>query len=153
MKRKEFAKDYEPKNASNLKVGIVVSSWNGDITENLLAGAKGILRAWQVSEKNIHVLRVAGSFEIPYGCLTLIKKKKPDCLIALGCLIKGETKHDEYIASAVSHALMRLSLDYAVPIGFGIITANDLKQARTRSSADTNKGTEAAIAALDLALL
>ena len=111
-----------------------------------------ILREWRVSEKNTNVLRVAGSFEIPYGCLNLIQKK-PDAIIALGCLIKGETKHDEYIASAVSHGIMRLSLDYKIPIGFGVITANNITQAKARSSGNANKGAEAAIAALEMALL
>lgn len=133
-------------------MGIVVSSWNGDITRNLLAGAEKILHEWHVPEKNIHVLRVAGSFEIPYGCLKLIRRSKPDAIIALGCLIKGETKHDEYIASAVSHGIMRLSLDYKIPIGFGVITANNLAQAKARSRGSTNKGAEAAVAALEMAL-
>ena len=153
MKRKEFAKDNKPKNASSLKVGIVVSSWNGDITKNLLVGAKKVLHEWKVPEKNVRILRVTGSFEIPYGCLKLIARKKLDAIIALGCLIKGETKHDEYIASAVSHGIMRLSLDYKIPIGFGVITASNVAQAKVRSSGSTNKGAEAAIAALEAALL
>src|SRR3989344_835328 len=138
MRRTEYAKDYEPRAASKLRVGIVVSRWNSDITERLLAGAQEILRAWHVAPKRVTVMHVAGSFEIPYVCLALIKKKKPDAVIALGCIIKGETDHDRYIASAVSH---------------GIITANNLKQAEARATGDANKGKEAAVAALEAALL
>lgn len=153
MRRTEYAKDYEPQDASGLSVGIVVSRWNSDITEGLLEGAREILRAWKVREKNVTIVRVAGSFEVPFGCLKLLKKKKrPDAVIALGCLIKGETKHDEYIASAVALGIMRLSLDHATPIGFGIVTANDLKQAQARSRGVSNKGKEAAVAALEAAL-
>ena len=153
MQKKEFAKDYAPRDASKLKVGIVVSQWNSEVTDGLLAGAREILHAWKVREKNISVVHVAGSFEIPYGGLALLKTKKIDCIVALGCLIKGETKHDEYIASAVSHGIMSLSLSSRLPIGFGVITANNFSQAKKRSTGDTNKGKEAAIAALEAALL
>ncbi|OGG70668.1 6,7-dimethyl-8-ribityllumazine synthase [Candidatus Kaiserbacteria bacterium RIFCSPHIGHO2_12_FULL_53_13] len=153
MRRTEYAKDYEPRDASKLRVGIVVSRWNSDITERLLAGAQEILRAWHVAPKRVTVMHVAGSFEIPYVCLALIKKKKPDAVIALGCIIKGETDHDRYIASAVSHGIMQVSLSQKIPVSFGIITANNLKQAEARATGDANKGKEAAVAALEAALL
>lgn len=154
MQRTEYAKDYESKDASLLSVGIVVSRWNSDVTESMLQGAQETLAKWKVKEKNIAVVRVAGSFEIPFGALTLLnRKKKPDAILALGCLIKGETKHDEYIASAVAHGITDLSLAYATPISFGVITANNLEQAKERSRGISNKGCEAAVAALEAALL
>ena len=154
MQRKHYAKLVHPKDASKLSVGIVVSEFNGDITENLLRGALHTLRAWRVKRSNIHILRVPGSFEIPLGCVKLLgAKKKPDCLVALGCVIKGDTKHDEYISSAVSHGLTRIMLEYKVPVGFGVITPNNVAQARARSQGASNKGAEASVAALEMALL
>lgn len=153
MQRKQYAKDYKPKDASALRVGIVVSEWNSDITENMLAGARETLRTWGVKEKNVHVVHVAGSFEIPYGCLKFLKTKKIDTILALGCIIKGETDHDRYIAGAVSQGIMDLMLQYNVPISFGVLTTNNLAQAQARAQGEENKGCEAAVAALSAALL
>ena len=137
-----------------LRIGIVVSRFNADITERMLAGALETLRAWRVREGSIEVIHVPGSFEIPFACRTLVSgKKKPDAIIALGCIIKGETDHDRYIASAVSHGIMQVMLEHGVPISFGVITTNNLKQAEVRSRGKANKGIEAAVAALESALL
>ena len=153
MQRTEYAKDYEPRDASRLRVGIVISRWNSEITGSLLEGAEEMLRAWRVDTKHVTIVRVAGSFEIPYGCLTLLKQKKFDAVIALGCIIKGETDHDRYIASAVSQGIMDLSMRYGIPVSFGVITANNVEQARARATGDANKGKEAVVAALEAALL
>ncbi|MBI5456818.1 6,7-dimethyl-8-ribityllumazine synthase [Candidatus Kaiserbacteria bacterium] len=153
MQRKHYALPVRAKDASKLRVGIVISRFNADITDNLLCGARETLEQWGVKKANVHVFHVPGSFELPLGALKLIRKKKLDCIVALGCVIKGETKHDEYIASAVSHGFIRLMLDHAIPIGFGVITPNSLAQAKVRSRGKTNKGSEATIAALEMALL
>lgn len=142
-----------PVSLSNLRIGIVVSEFHSDITGRLLDGALAALEKCKVKRKNIDILRVPGSFEIPFGCLSFIDKKRYRALVALGCIIKGKTNHDVYIASAVSRAIIRLSLDHRVPIGFGIITANNLAQAKARSSRDANKGKEAALAAVSMAAL
>ena len=155
MQRKHYTKRQAAGDASLLTIGVVVSQFNSDITGTMLEGALATLRAWKVKDRNIHICRVPGSFEIPLGCAKLLRArgKKPDALIALGCVLRGETKHDEYISLAVSHALQRLMLDYHVPIGFGVITPNNLAQAKARSRGKANKGIEAAIAALRMALL
>ncbi|PIR82775.1 6,7-dimethyl-8-ribityllumazine synthase [Candidatus Kaiserbacteria bacterium CG10_big_fil_rev_8_21_14_0_10_59_10] len=154
MQRKEYARKKKTGDASGLSVGVVVSEFNHDITGGLLEGALDTLRAWKVAERSIAIVRVPGSFEIPLACRNLLKgRKKLDAIVALGCVIKGETKHDEYISSAVSQALIRLMLDTGVPIGFGIITPNSLAQAKARSRGKENKGREAAAAALLMALL
>ena len=153
MQRKHYEKEIAQKDASKLKVGVVVSRFNEDITGGMLEGALATLRAWGVKEKNITVVHVPGSFELPYGALQIIKKRKPHAVIALGCIIKGDTDHDKYIAEAVSHGLMRLSLDGAIPVSFGVITTNNLEQAVVRSTGKINKGPEAAVAALESALL
>lgn len=153
MRRREYEKKKAAGNASGLSVGIVVSRFNEDITESMLDGARSTLRMWKVREKDIHVVRVYGSFEVPFACARLIKRKKLDAVIAIGCIVKGETRHDEYLARATTDGLMRVMLDYNVPVGFGIITTNDLKQAHARSRGVGNKGSEAAAAALEAALM
>ena len=153
MQRSEYAKKRAARDASKLKVGIVVSRFNEDVTEGLLLGALEELRAWKVRARNIRVVRVPGSFEIPFGCSQIIKRWKPDAIVALGCVIKGETEHDRYIAGAVAQGITRLSLTRGVPISFGVLTTNTLKQARVRSRGATNKGPEAAAAAMEMALL
>jgi len=142
------------KNASALKVGIVVSNYYADtITGKLLLGAQAVLKEWKVLPKNITVVRVPGCFEIPYGCITLLERKKFDALITLGCIVGGETDHDKYIASAVSQGIMDLMREYKIPIAFGVITVDNLAQAEARSMGKNNKGIEAAVAALEAAFL
>lgn len=153
MQRKDTKKGLATRDGSKLKVGIVVSTYYDDITGRMLAGALEALRAWQVAEKNIAIVRVSGSFEITYGCLSLLKRKKYDAIITLGCIIKGETKHDEYIAHAVAQGIVNLMIAYKTPITFGVMTTNDLSQAIARSTGQNNKGVEAAVAALEMALL
>lgn len=135
---------------SKLKIGIVVSKFNSDITESLLSGALKFLEKNKIKKENIKIVRVPGSFEIPLACLRLAKAKKYDALIALGCVIKGETDHYYYISSTTSHGIMDVMLKYNIPIGFGVITVNNLKQARARSGSKNNKGFEAAEAAVEM---
>jgi 6,7-dimethyl-8-ribityllumazine synthase len=153
MQRKNYNKKIILPDGSKLRIGIVVSEFNKDITENMLTGALSVLDGAKVKKANVNILRVPGSFEIPYGCLKLIKSKKPNAIIALGCIIKGETTHDQYIASAAANGIMDVMLKSKVPIAFGIITTNNLKQAEVRSTGKTNKGREAAITALEMALM
>ena len=153
MQRKHYDKEIERKDASKLRVGVVVSRFNEDITGRMLEGALETLRAWGVKEKNITVAHVPGSFVLPYGALKIIKKTKPHAVVALGCVIKGDTDHDKYIADAVSYGLMRLSIDHFIPVSFGVITTNNLEQAVVRSTGKSNKGPEAVVAALESALL
>lgn len=152
MQRKNYDKKEILPDGSKLRVGVVVSEFNADITESMLKGALETLAETGVKKSNIAVMRVPGSFEVPYGCLKLLKAKKPDAIVALGCIIKGETDHDKYIASAVSQGIMDITLNYGIPVAFGIITTNNLKQAKIRSTGKTNKGREAAIAALKMVL-
>jgi 6,7-dimethyl-8-ribityllumazine synthase len=153
MQRKHYAKKILLPDGSRLRIGIVVSDFNADITAPMLAGALATLGACKVKKGNIRVVHVPGSFEIPFGCLTLIKSGKYDALIALGCIIKGETTHDVYIATAASNGIMSISLEHGIPIAFGVITTNNLAQAKIRSSGKTNKGDEAAITAITMAKL
>ncbi len=138
---------------SHLRIGIVVSRYHEDITGKLLDGALETLQACGVKKNNIYVLPVPGSFEIPFGCLSLLKKKRYDALVTLGCVIKGQTDHNHYISSAVLESIMNLSLDYNVPIGLGVVTVNNMAQAKARSTDEDNKGKDAALAAISMALV
>ncbi len=149
MLRTEF-KPREAGNGATLRVGVIVSRFNEDITNALLAGALDTLEAWKVKDKNITVVRTPGAFELPLAASRLLKTKKYDALVAIGCVIKGETKHDEYISSAVSHGLTQLMIEYRIPIGFGVITPNSLAQAKARATGKTNHGASAAQAALEM---
>ncbi len=153
MQRKEYSKKKTVKDASKLKVGIVASRFNEDVTDSMLEGARATLKEWRVKDANVHEARVYGSFEIPLACAELIRRHELDAVVAIGCIIKGETRHDEYLARATTDGLMRLMLDTGVPVGFGIITTNNLKQALARSRGNANKGSEATVAALELALI
>lgn len=152
MRRKEYEKKRETRDASRLSVGIAVSRFNEDITGAMLEGARALLAEWGVREHNVHIVHTYGSFELPLACERLVDKHSLDALIAIGCIVKGETNHDVYLAHATSDGLMRVMLDTKIPVGFGVITTNDLKQAKARSKGDANKGREAAEAALGAAL-
>jgi len=135
-----------------LKMGVVVSDFNSDITHALLDGATETLLKWEVKKENIWVKHVPGGFEIPFGCQQLLEERKLDAIVALGCVLKGETRHDEYISNAVAQGIMHLMLAHNIPISFGVLTPNTLEQARARSQGDANHGKSAAEAALEMAL-
>src|SRR5688572_8526172 len=139
---------------SSFKIGIVVSAWNSDITNALLEGAKETLLKAGVQDNNIEVLYVPGSFELPWGARQITKPGKKDAVICLGCIIQGETKHDEYIASAVASGIMQLGLMSGIPVIFGVLTTNTEEQATDRAGGKHgNKGSEAALAALQMAIV
>lgn len=136
------------------KIGIVVAEWNAQITHAMLNGARETLLQAGVLAENIEVLSVPGSFELPWGARQLIKGDKKDAIICIGCVIHGETKHDEYIASAVANGIMQLSLTSGIPIVFGVLTTENIDQARERSGGKHgNKGSEGAVTALHLAYI
>jgi 6,7-dimethyl-8-ribityllumazine synthase len=133
------------------KIVIVRARFNEAITKGLLDGAKRGLLELGVAEKNIRVVEVPGSFDIPYGIMRGVKKFKPHGVVALGAIIKGETKHDEYIANAVFHTLHELTEEFNRPITCGVITTHSLEQAHARSDeSDRNVGYQAAHAAIEL---
>lgn len=145
-------------NGSRLRVGIVVSDYNADITHPMLQSAMDTLTACGVKPANIRTVHVPGGFEVPFGCLALLNEKGRgahhyDALITLACVMKGETTHDVYIATAATNGIMDLSLHYGVPIAFGVLTTNTLAQAKARSTGRNNKGVEAAITAITMAQL
>ena len=136
------------------KFGIVVSDWNREITDQLLEGCTQTLRKHGADDESIDISRVPGTFELPMGARLLASGQKLDAIICLGCVIKGETRHDEYIAQATANGIMQLGLMLNIPVIFGVLTPNNLEQARERAGGKHgNKGEEAALTALQMAAL
>ena len=130
--------------ASGCKVAIVVTRWNELITNNLLQGAKKAFLRCGGKEANLTVVWVSGAFEVPLACKKLAESGKYNGVVALGCVIRGSTPHFEYVAGEASKGIMNTSLTCGIPIGFGLLTTDNLEQAMERSGAKAgNKGAEA----------
>ena len=145
---------FTPKDASKYTFAIVRARFNVRATEGLLEGAYKALKESGASESQVKTYEVPGSYDIPYGVQVATRGENPDAIISLGVIIKGETNHDEHIATAVFSELHRLEAEYKLPITLGIITTNTLEQARARSGDDdANVGYQAAHAAVELLYL
>jgi len=139
---------------SMMKVGIVVSEWNEEITTKLLEGTLNTLKSNGVKEENINVKTVPGSFELPYGARIVAEQHSPHAVICIGCVIRGETSHFDYICKGVTYGITELNLDYDIPFIFGVLTTENKKQALDRAGGKYgNKGDEAAVTALKMAAL
>jgi 6,7-dimethyl-8-ribityllumazine synthase len=139
-------------NGVRRSVGIVVSRYNGDITTKLLDGALNALTAAGVQRDRIDVLQVPGAFELPLGAMALAKSRRYACVVALGCVIRGETPHFDFIAAEAASGLQLAALETGVPVVLGVLTTEDRRQAEARAGGDHgNKGAEAASSALEMA--
>ncbi|MGA0042152.1 MAG: 6,7-dimethyl-8-ribityllumazine synthase [Flavobacteriaceae bacterium] len=139
--------------ADQLRIGIVVAEWNGDITQNLFQGALDTLLALGVSVDRIQRSNVSGSFELIYGCRSMLNNHL-DAVIAIGSVIRGETSHFDFVCQAVSYGIAELNLKGETPVIFCVLTDDTLEQAQSRSGGKLgNKGSEAAVAAVRMALL
>jgi len=134
-----------------LRIAVVVSRFNEDITKRLLRGALGALEEHGVQDPD--VLWVPGSLELPVTALTLAEKGGHDAIVCLGCVIRGETYHFEVVAGQAAAGIMQVQLDTGVPVAFGVLTTDDKEQALARSGSKNNKGAEAAEAAIEMANL
>ena len=128
-------------------VGIVVSRFNGEISNRLLESALEALAAAGVAEERITVMPVPGAFELPIGAMALAKTRRYSCVIALGCVVRGETAHFEYVAGEAASGLQLAGLETGVPVAFGVLTVDTAEQAEAR----VDKGADAARAALEMA--
>ena len=139
--------------AGEMAFGIVVAEWNAHITHALYEGCYDTLLKHGVKPENIHTAQVPGSFELPVGARILYgKHKQLDAVICLGCVIKGETSHNEYINNAVAQGLISLSIATGSPFIFGVLTPNDEQQGIDRAGGQYgNKGVEAAVTAIRMA--
>ncbi len=135
-----------------MRVAVVVSRYNETITRALLEGALRTFRKHKVASAPKDIVWVPGAFEIPLAVQALARSRKYDAVIALGCVLKGETLHNHYISRSVAQALMDIGLETKIPVAFGVLTPNSLKQAKARSGkGSANKGEEAAEAAIEMA--
>ena len=139
-------------NAKNFRFGIVVSEWNDNITEGLYKGAVAALLDCGATEDNIVRFNVPGSFELVYGAQRMIVTQEVDVVITIGCVIKGETMHFEFVCEGVTQGIKDLNVQTDVPVIFCLLTDNNEQQSLDRSGGKHgNKGTEAAIAAIKMA--
>jgi 6,7-dimethyl-8-ribityllumazine synthase len=128
-------------------VGVVVSRFNGEISNRLLESALEALAAAGVAEERITVMPVPGAFELPIGAMALAKTRRYSCVIALGCVVRGETAHFDYVAGEAASGLQLAGLETGVPVAFGVLTVDTAEQAEAR----VDKGADAARAALEMA--
>ena len=142
------------RHAAGCRFAVVVSRFNEEITAGLLQGALDTLEQAEVSTDDITIVRVPGAFEIPLAAMRLAETGQFDAVVTIGCLIKGDTMHFEYIASACSQGIVQASTATGVPIAFGVLTTLTEEQAAARSEpGPENKGREAALAAIEMATL
>jgi len=141
-------------NAEGLRVAVIASRFNDEIVDGLLRGALDCLSRHGAADDSVHVYRVPGAFEIPALAAKLIEAGGSDAIVTLGCLLRGDTPHFDFISAQVTNDLSRVAAEAKFPVAFGVITCNTLEQAVERSSAGSgNKGWEAALAAIEMANL
>jgi 6,7-dimethyl-8-ribityllumazine synthase len=137
--------------AATMRIGIVVSEWNDDITDNLLKGALDVLKQAGLPEDNLRVVHVPGSFELPLGAAWLLENSRMHGVIALGSVIRGETAHFDFVCQAVAQGVKDVALKFMRPVIFGVLTDDNRQQSIDRSGGKHgNKGVEAAVACLKM---
>ena len=136
-----------------LRIAIVRARFNETVTSKLLAGCQRALRDAHVSARSVLTVDVPGSFELPFMAAHLARRRsKPDAIVCLGAIIKGETEHDVHIARAASLGIGLVARQYNLPVIFGVLTTRSLRQAMARTTGTHNKGYEAGMSAVELAL-
>jgi 6,7-dimethyl-8-ribityllumazine synthase len=128
------------------RFAVIASEYNSVIMDRLIDGAKRVLKGQQ----QVSVIRVPGSFELPLAAKKAAQSKKYDAIVALGCVMRGETDHFEFISASVSDGLQHVALETGIPVGFGVLTVDTVQQAMDRSGDSGNKGSEAAMTALEM---
>ncbi len=136
--------------AARFKFAVVCAQFNSSITEALLAGALDALKS--CGAVDIEVVKVPGAWELPIVAKTMAERNKPDAIIALGAVIRGDTPHFDYVAGQAASGLMAVQLETGIPVAFGVLTTNTIEQAADRAGGkDGNKGYDAAITAIEMA--
>ena len=150
---KKLTRSFKISNHEKIKIACVISEWHSEITENLFIGVQKKLMMHGLQEKNIHEIHVPGSFELIFGTKTLINKDY-DAIISIGCIIKGETKHFDFISDAVINGIKDLNILSDIPIILCVTTDNNIQQSIDRSGGKYgNKGEDSAEAALKMILI
>src|SRR5688500_8090637 len=142
---------FKPVSGAHFRIGIAAARFNESLVDGLLTRVVAGLRAAEVREENIAVMRVPGSHEIPWAVNAFAAGGECDCVIGLGVLIGGDTNHHELVGESVSHALQLVALDTTVPVVNGVIVVNSVAQAKARCEGKLNRGAEFARAALEMA--
>ncbi|ATA72594.1 6,7-dimethyl-8-ribityllumazine synthase [Capnocytophaga sp. H4358] len=141
-------------NVANYRFGIITSEWNEQVTFGLKKGAIDTLKDCGALEENILCWEVPGSFELIYGSKKMIKTQRVDAIIAIGCVIQGETKHFDFVCQGVTQGIAQLNVSENIPVIFCVLTDNNMQQSLDRSGGKHgNKGVEAAIAAIKMVTL
>ena len=136
------------------RYALVVGRWNSFVVEHLVEGALDTLRRHGVSDKQITIVRAPGAFEIPLVCKKVAQKGEADAIIALGAVIRGGTPHFEYVAGECTTGLAMVTMEYGIPVAFGVLTVDTIEQAVERAGTKAgNKGEEAAMSALEMVSL
>ena len=135
------------------RIGVIVSRFNGNVTRRLLKGCLATLLSCGVSASRVDVVWVPGAVEIPSACLWMARRKRYNALVTLGAVIRGETPHFEYVSLMASRGISQVSLEFGIPIAFGVLTTETAAQALARSGKKDNKGEEAARVALEMSHL
>ena len=137
--------------ARGMRFGIVVSEWNKEITGSLLDGAYNVLVKHGAAETDITVMTVPGSFELVYGASRMMKSKRFDAVIAIGCVVRGDTPHFDYICEGATQGLADLNREGDIPVIYGLLTCNTMEQAEARCGGILgNKGDECAVTAIKM---
>lgn len=137
--------------AQGMRFGIVVSEWNNNITGTLLQGAYDTLTKHGAREEDITVMTVPGSFELVFGASQMVKSGKMDAVIAIGCVVRGDTPHFDYICEGTTQGLASLNERFDVPVIYGLLTCNNMEQAQDRAGGTLgNKGDECAVTAIKM---
>jgi 6,7-dimethyl-8-ribityllumazine synthase len=141
--------------AAGVRVAVLVARFNGDITERLLAGARECLREHGAAEGDVEVFHVPGAWELPQAAARVLEVGGHDALVALGCVIRGETPHFEYVCDEANRGLGAVARSSRVPLAFGVLTTEDHAQALARAgeSGKSNKGYDAALSVLQMVAL
>lgn len=156
MSAPELPTEPDPAEARTLRVAILFTRWYPEVVAGLLRGARTTLAAMGVPDDAVLGIEVPGAYELPQAACWLARAEDVDAIVALGCIVRGETPHFDHVARAAVDGLLGVALETGVPVGLGVITAETLAQARARSGESTgkggNKGHEAADAAVRMAL-
>ncbi len=155
MRNDDMIQTYEGNfDAKGLKFAIIMSRFNGFVTERMVEGAIDMLLKHNAYESNIDIIKVPGSFELPLAVKRAARSAKYDALIAIGAIIRGETPHFDYLASETTNRLSTISLEFEIPVAFGVITTETVEQAIDRAGGKVgNRGAEAALSAIEMANL
>ncbi|MBU00240.1 MAG: 6,7-dimethyl-8-ribityllumazine synthase [Gemmatimonadetes bacterium] len=143
-----FSREFDP---TSISIAVIASQFNTDVTDRLVAGAIGCLTEYGLKPESIEVIRVPGAWELPQVASLVLRLDRYDAIVTLGCVIRGETPHFDYVCSAANDGIAAVAREASIPILFGVLTTDDWEQALARAGEGSgNKGYEAAVAALQM---